>query len=141
MARTVPLPAEPELTEKERREQRGMDTMLRVMEVLTGTPKYEEPIEAPDVVRYRYDGSHQLIAINRHAYLPWLGAPPRYAVWAARLVVVTKHAITQRTSPVRPSHQRNTTVFVPLSTTRCSTCHFTARASVTHSTSRPIAVS
>lgn len=64
MARTVPLPPEPELTEKERREQRGTDNMLRVMEVLTGTPKYEEPIEAPDVVRYRYDGSHQLIAIE-----------------------------------------------------------------------------
>jgi type VI secretion system secreted protein VgrG len=64
IARTVPLPPEPELTEKERREQRGMDNMLRVMEVLTGTPKYEEPSEAPEVVRYRYDGSHQLIAIE-----------------------------------------------------------------------------
>lgn len=40
----------------------------------------------------------------------------------------------------RTADQRNTTVFVPFSTTRCSTCHFTARASVTHSTSRPIAV-
>lgn len=37
--------------------------------------------------------------------------------------------------------QRKTTVLLPFSTTRCSTCHFTARASVTHSTSRPIAVS
>nr|WP_254603516.1 RHS repeat domain-containing protein [Burkholderia lata] len=34
------------------------------MEVLTGTPKYEEPIEEPEVTRYRYDGSHQLIAIE-----------------------------------------------------------------------------
>ncbi|WP_306426934.1 RHS repeat domain-containing protein [Burkholderia sp. AU6039] len=34
------------------------------MEVLTGTPKYEEPEAHPEVTRYRYDGSHQLVAIE-----------------------------------------------------------------------------
>ncbi|MEK7941033.1 RHS repeat-associated core domain-containing protein [Burkholderia contaminans] len=64
IARTVPLPPKPELTAAEQRSQRGTDNLLRVMEVLTGTPKYEEPTEAPEVTRYRYDGSHQLIAIE-----------------------------------------------------------------------------
>ncbi|WP_241295902.1 hypothetical protein [Burkholderia stabilis] len=64
IARTVPLPPKPELTEAERRSQRGADNLLRVMEVLTGTPKYEEPIEEPEVTQYRYDGSHQLIMIE-----------------------------------------------------------------------------
>ncbi len=64
IARTVPLPPKPELTAAEQRSQRGTEHLLRVMEVLTGTPKYEEPTEAPDVTQYRYDGSHQLIAIE-----------------------------------------------------------------------------
>ncbi|KVG62228.1 type VI secretion system tip protein TssI/VgrG [Burkholderia pseudomultivorans] len=64
IARTVPLPPKPVLTEAEKRSQRGTDNLLRVMEVLTGTPKYEEPSEVPEVTRYRYDGSHQLIAIE-----------------------------------------------------------------------------
>lgn len=64
IARTVPLPPEPELTEAEKRSQRGTDNFLRVMEVLTGTPKYEEPKEQPEVTKYRYDGTHQLIAIE-----------------------------------------------------------------------------
>ncbi|WP_277627260.1 RHS repeat domain-containing protein [Burkholderia stabilis] len=64
IARTVPLPPKPELTEAEQRSQRGTDNLLRVMEVLTGTPKYEEPTEAPEVTKYRYDGSHQLIVIE-----------------------------------------------------------------------------
>ena len=37
---------------------------LRVAEVLTDTLRYEEPIEAPEVVGYQYDGSQQLIAIE-----------------------------------------------------------------------------
>ncbi|WP_269465992.1 RHS repeat domain-containing protein [Burkholderia diffusa] len=64
IARTVPLPPKPELTEAEKRSQRGTDNLLRVMEVLTGTPKYEEPMAAPEVTKYRYDGGHQLIAIE-----------------------------------------------------------------------------
>ena len=64
IARTVPLPPKPELTAAEQRSQRGTDNLLRVMEVLTGTPKYEEPTEEPEVTRYRYDGSHQLVAID-----------------------------------------------------------------------------
>ncbi|VBB15391.1 type VI secretion protein (fragment) [Burkholderia stabilis] len=64
MVRTVPLPPKPELTAAEQRSQRGADNLLRVMEVLTGTPKYEEPTEAPEVTKYRYDGSHQLIVIE-----------------------------------------------------------------------------
>jgi len=35
-----------------------------VAEVLTDTLRYEEPIEAPEVVGYQYDGSQQLIAIE-----------------------------------------------------------------------------
>ncbi|WP_254597930.1 RHS repeat domain-containing protein [Burkholderia lata] len=64
IVRTVPLPPKPDLTAAEQRSQRGTDNLLRVMEVLTGTPKYEEPTEAPEVTRYRYDGSHQLVAIE-----------------------------------------------------------------------------
>jgi len=49
----------------------------------------------------------------------------------------------QRQIPLNPKPNLtylNTTVLLPFSTIRCSTCHRTARASVTHSTSRPIAV-
>lgn len=77
---------------------------------------------------------------------PWLSEEAQkrqseLTVRPTRLVMVTnKQAVaTHRTGPP-PFDHRNTTVFVPFSTMRCSTCHFTARASVTHSTSRPIAV-
>ena len=40
-----------------------------------------------------------------------------------------------------PRRQVKTTVLCPLSSTRCSLCHFTARASAWHSTSRPTATS
>ncbi|SDC34982.1 type VI secretion system tip protein TssI/VgrG [Paraburkholderia lycopersici] len=64
IARTVPLPPEPELTDAKRRRQHSGEAVLRTIEVLTGTPRYETAEPRPEEVRYQYDGSHQLIAID-----------------------------------------------------------------------------
>ncbi|MCI0151580.1 type VI secretion system tip protein VgrG [Paraburkholderia sediminicola] len=63
IARTVSLPQEPDLSPAEQRRQRGTDNLLRTMEVLTGT-KLEKEQPQPEDTRYRYDGSHQLVAIE-----------------------------------------------------------------------------
>ena len=46
-----------------------------------------------------------------------------------------------RIYPHCPLLQRNTTVRLPFSSTRCSACHWMARASATHSMSRPMPTS
>ncbi|MDR6500157.1 RHS repeat-associated protein [Burkholderia ambifaria] len=125
IARTVPLPQKPELTAAEQRSQRGTDNLLRVMEVLTGTPKYEEPTEEPEVTRYRYDGSHQLVAIE-HAD----GARSEYEYDALGRRVAKHHTpaggpgqttlfmwdgdwMMQEVRTGRTSHEDNAVTYVP----------------------------
>jgi hypothetical protein len=48
-----------------------------------------------------------------------------------------KRSFRLRCSMTVSADQRNTTVRLPFTSTRCSTCHFTALASTAHSTSRP----
>jgi type VI secretion system secreted protein VgrG len=78
VARTVPLPPSPEPTAK--------DNFVRVMDTLTGVQK--PPTEPqPHVTRYRYDGVHQLAAIDHDD-----GAQTRYAYDALGRRIAKHHA-------------------------------------------------
>ncbi|BCQ22027.1 hypothetical protein NK8_01350 [Caballeronia sp. NK8] len=77
--RTVPLPPVPEPTAK--------DSFIRVMDTITGVQPKATPEPRPHVTRYRYDGAHQLAAIDHDD-----GARSRYTYDALGRRIAKEHA-------------------------------------------------